>query len=343
MKKTLLVFAMVLVAAYTMAQENKGKSWDVGGVATLKFSQTQLSTHWQAGGISAISVDGLLNLYANRNGEEIKEKVYKSKWENTLDLGYGILKQRGFPVIKSEDRIDFNSKYGLSINDNGKLFVSGLLNFKTQFDIGIEATEVTEEILTADSTTLTLTRLDTNTVSRFLAPAYLNFGLGLDYKPIDSKSDLRDISFSLYYSPVNSKVTIVRDDALVARYMPEKFALEGKNVRYELGTHLRLKLRVEFLKDKSFLKNLAFQTQLDLFSNYLEDFMSEIDVNWESLLSFKINNYITATLFTHLIYDDDIKFNIQDESGQVIGQGPRTQFKEVLGIGLTYKFARKKK
>jgi hypothetical protein len=58
-----------------------------------------------------------------------------------------------------------------------------------------------------------------------------------------------------------------------------------------------------------------------------------IDVDWQNLITMKINSWLNANISAHLIYDDDI--TITDKDGN---SGPRTQFKEVLSIGLSYKF-----
>jgi hypothetical protein len=52
----------------------------------------------------------------------------------------------------------------------------------------------------------------------------------------------------------------------------------------------------------------------------------------------KVNDYLNASIKTHLIYDDNI-----DIAGPVDDQGnfsfgPKTQFKEAIAIGLVYKF-----
>lgn len=62
-----------------------------------------------------------------------------------------------------------------------------------------------------------------------------------------------------------------------------------------------------------------------------------VDVNWSTLTTFKVNKFISATLSTQLIYDDDIKVlrTTGDQKGTV---GPDVQFKQVLGVGFTYKF-----
>ena len=54
---------------------------------------------------------------------------------------------------------------------------------------------------------------------------------------------------------------------------------------------------------------------------------------WETLLNLKVNDYITASFATDLLYDE--KIAIKRDDGTV---GPSTQFRSVLAIGLGYKF-----
>lgn len=83
---------------------------------------------------------------------------------------------------------------------------------------------------------------------------------------------------------------------------------------------------------------MNFKTKLELFSNYLNN-PQNIDVNWETLLSMKVNKYISATFSTTLIYDHDINIPVdKNNDGVVEKAGPRVQFREVLGVGLSYKF-----
>ncbi|HQL70499.1 MAG TPA: hypothetical protein PLA77_06695, partial [Bacteroidales bacterium] len=64
-----------------------------------------------------------------------------------------------------------------------------------------------------------------------------------------------------------------------------------------------------------------------------------IDVNWESLLALKVNDYLSATVQFHLMYDDDIHIGIDtNDDGQPEKYGPRVQLKEMFGAGLMYKF-----
>ena len=59
--------------------------WKKGGIFAINLSQTSL-TNWAAGGQNSVSVNGILSAFANY-------KQGKSAWDNSLDLGYGILKQ----------------------------------------------------------------------------------------------------------------------------------------------------------------------------------------------------------------------------------------------------------
>ena len=47
-----------------------------------------------------------------------------------------------------------------------------------------------------------------------------------------------------------------------------------------------------------------------------------------------VNSWLSAKLTTNLIYDDNI--TIKDSDGNPLG--PRTQFKEMFGLGLAFKF-----
>lgn len=300
MKKLAILLSLLALGATLSAQEADTSYWKKSGVATLNFTNTGFSPYWQAGGIPSVSLGGLVNLAGNYEKANIT-------WSNTLDLGYGVIRQGGADAgwRKNDDRIELTSKFGSKIND--KLSASSLLNFRTQFAPGVTFNSAGEV---------------QDTISRFLAPAFINLGVGIDYKP--------SADFSLYYAPINGKVTIVSDTAFSLLYMPADF--QGKNARFELGSFLNVKFK------KTLMTNVILQSKADFFMNYLTNF-GNVDVNWENLIAFQVNKYITTSFFTHLIYDDDIRFAIVDDAGQPTGRtGPRTQFKHVLSIGLTYKF-----
>ena len=86
----------------------------------------------------------------------------------------------------------------------------------------------------------------------------------------------------------------------------------------------------KFSFQKDVMKNVNLQTKLDLFSNYLKN-PQYVDINWTTMIGLKVNQYITATIGTHLIYDHDIDIAIdKNKDGINESVGPRTQFKQYL-------------
>ncbi len=61
------------------------QGWKTGGLMSVTLAQTSL-TNWAAGGQNSVSVNGILSLFANYRKD-------KSVWNNSLDIGYGLLKQ----------------------------------------------------------------------------------------------------------------------------------------------------------------------------------------------------------------------------------------------------------
>jgi hypothetical protein len=279
--------------------------WNTGGMISLNFSQTSL-VNWAAGGENSFAGNGLVSLFGNYQKN-------KMSWDNTLDIGYGMLKQGKDDVRKTDDKIDLLSKYGREAS--GNWYYAGLLSFKTQMAPGYNYPD------------------DSVVISRFFAPAYALIAVGMDYKPSDN--------LNLFISPLSGKFTFVNDQTLAnagafgvtpAEYNDMGTLIKaGKKSRAEIGGYLR------FLYKKDIVENVSLQNKLDLFSNYL-DKPQNIDINWEVLISMKVNKFITATIATQLIYDHDIQITDKDDR-----TGPRTQFKEVFAVGFSYKFNRERK
>jgi hypothetical protein len=241
------------------------------------------------------------NALANLSANYARERT---SWENKLTLGFGLIKQGDDPTRKSDDQIDLASKLGLKASE--KWFYTGLLGFRTQFAEGYDRPGEADRVK----------------ISTFMSPGYLSLSLGMDYKPSEV--------FSLLLSPVSSKFTFVLDDDLSAA---GSFGLDpGQSARTELGAYLKMAFK------KEILKNVTLDTKIDLFSNYM-DHPQYVDVNWDMLLTFKVNEYLAASLLTQLIYDYDIKFG-EDTTGDGVDDTfeSKVQFKELFGLGLTYSF-----
>jgi len=296
---TLAVAAMVL-PSLAQTETPVDTSWKKGGIGSVNFNQVAFS-NWAAGGENSVSGAAFLTIFANYAKDRIA-------WDNQLHLAYGLLKSGNSKVVKSEDKIDLNSKLGYKVSKESKFYYTFLFNFKSQFANGYDYKNDT---------------LREHPISRFLAPAYLLYSIGVDYKPNDN--------FSLYLSPLTGRTIIVNDDDLS---QAGAFGVDpGKKSLTQLGAYLRAMYK------KDVFTNVNFQTKLELFSNYLEN-PQNIAVNHEILIAMKVNKYLTANIGTQMIYDDIIPVTVIKETSGVkeVKSGPRLQFKEVFGIGLSYKF-----
>lgn len=255
------IIAGLLNVAALGAQEQT-LPWKTGGAAGLNFNQVGLK-NWSAGGENSLAVNGLLNLFANM-------KKGKIAWDNTLELGYGLVKQGELGVRKSDDKIVLTSKFGREAIEHWSY--AGLLDLRTQFTNGY------------DYKTTPKTK-----ISEFMSPGYMTLSLGAEYKPSDN--------FFALISPVTGKITFVLDDTLAST---GAYGVDpGKNVRSELGWNLNSVYK------RKLLENTDFQSKLNLFSGYKD--IKHIDVNWENLLLMKVNKYITSSVSTNILYDYDIK------------------------------------
>ncbi len=184
-----------------------------------------------------------------------------------------------------------------------------MFNFKTQMTPGYKYPNATDKI------------------SDLFAPAYIVGALGMDYMPGGY--------FSAFIAPVTAKITFVTNETLSAACA---FGVDpGKKSKSEFGGYLRvIYSRNDFEND--ILKNISFSTKLDLFSNYL-DKPQNIDENWETLIVMKVNKLISVNLNTQLIYDDNVKISFDNNGDGIIDEmGSRVQFKEIFGVGFSFKF-----
>lgn len=300
MKKKTILFLALFLPCILSAQDADTTYWKVGGVSSLSFSQVSL-TNWAAGGNNSVAFNSYFNIFANYQKE-------RSIWENSLEMGYGLIKQADADFEKSDDKINLTTKYGRRLSPNNKKWYWSMnFNLRTQFANGFSESD------------------QTTPISKFMAPGYLVIAAGLDYKP--SKY------FSMSYAPVTGKMTIVNDDALSNA---GAFGVTpGEKSRGEFGSYLT----AQFKKD--IMENVNFESKLQLFSNYTEN-PENIDVNLETAILMKINKYLSASLINQLIYDEDIDIPTYDESGNVTDLGPKVQFKNIFGVGFSYKFGDKK-
>jgi hypothetical protein len=264
--------------------------------------------NWNAGGTSSIS--GLLKSKFNR---EYTTDNYN--WANELIMRYGLNKQDGVELRKTEDAFQLNSTLGYRRDTLSNWYHTAKFNFNTQFTNGYSYPN--KEI----------------SVSRPFAPAYIFLGLGAEYAT-KRKDEM------LYLSPFTSKITFVLDQRLAdlgsfgvvkAVYdLNGNLISEGEKSRVELGF-----LLTAYYK-KEIFKNIVFENRLSLYSDYINNF-GNVDIDYDMVIDLTVNDYVKTNIGIHVIYDDNIKAK-EDVNGQQVTVGPKTQLKQVLGVGAVYEF-----
>jgi hypothetical protein len=276
--------------------------------------------NWSAGGTSSIS--GLFR------GEFTRTYTKENhKWFNELIVKYGMNKQDGTELRKTDDAIQFNSTYGFRKDSLSNWYYSAKFNFSTQFTNGYKYPN--RDIA----------------ISKPFAPAYIFLGAGSEYS--DKKKNR-----NFYFSPITLKTTLVLDDYLAnqgafgvkkAVYAPdplnpdnEILIEEGQKVKAEFGILFTGSMKSEIYK------NIFYENRLTLYTDYLNHF-GNVDIDYDTRLDLVVNAYVKANIGVHIVYDDDIKAkkDVVDPvtgSKSQVNDGPKTQLRQVLGVGLVYAF-----
>lgn len=274
--------------------------WKKGGNFNLSIQQVSLS-NWSAGGASSSALNTGLLLFANyKKGDKI--------WDTKLTVNYGLNRQTGraFPTRKTNDNFIFISKYGREISK--KMYLSTQIDARTQLLRGFRYFRPPGE-----------NRESRTRISDFLSPGYVQSSTGLNYQK-DLKNNGK---FSTIISPFTGRFTIVLDDSLSRA--GAFGVIPGENVRAEAGISLGNSI------DTQVMDNIRWKADLNLFSNY--ERLGNMVVNFNSIVSMKVNRYITTRIETVLIYDERVY--IQQEDGS---STRAIQLQNMINFGLGIDF-----
>jgi hypothetical protein len=321
MLKRRAVFVLLLLAflnsyaqpssLFLIPDETKDYGWTTVKEVGAYFNQTSF-TNWNAGGVNSIS--------ASFNGKaEANYKNARLFWNSSFLMRYGINKQDGEPLRKTEDAISLISNFGYEFNKNSNWFYSARFSFNTQFANGFN-------------------NPDDPPISRFMAPGYLFLGAGVEYgRHIEQ--------FSVYASPLTLKATFVLDEDLANQgafgVNPAIYDVNGNllssgdRVRAEFGILITNQYQA------TIMDNVKVNSLLSLYTDYINSF-GNIDIEWEVNFDFKVNKYVSAMFGSHLRYDNDIKTEVIREEITNIDRvvaGPKLQWKQILGIGVVVDLA----
>ena len=280
----------------------KQQFWRYHTEAAFVLNQAFL-TNWVKGGENSVSTTFDVTFYADYID---KPKLISSY--HFARIKYGLVASATDGIRKNLDLLETNSK--INHKAFGKFDFSGIMLFKTQVSKGYNYPN------------------DSVPVSRFMNPAILTLGLGLDYKP--------DKFTSLNFSPFSYKGTFVPDTATIDQ---TKYGVpENRKSKHEPGA--------SFLISNEFrpFKSVSVLNRLQLFTSYVNNPLN-IDVDWEMILKANLNWFTEVRLNTHLIFDDDTKTPVYDkDDNPVIGddgvpvKSARVQFKELLGLSFVFRF-----
>ncbi len=320
MKKIYLLLLFIGVTAHSFGQTAPSKkdssnvkrdtAWKVGGLISITFGQVSLS-NWAAGGENSLSLESLAFLHANyKKGDWL--------WKNELDMAYGFQELDGGTAQKTDDRVELTSNAGYKLAKSW--YLSILFDFKTQFAPGYNYTVNPNPVISGP-----------------FSPAYFLLGTGITYTP---NKDL-----TLYLSPATARLLVVTNQTIAnagtygntpAVVVDDTVVTPGQTTLFEFGAYFAGKY------SHTIMKNVTAGTELDLFSNYLND-PQDIVVDWNVLIGFKVNKYLSGNINTQLIYDNSVHLPTYNTVTGLAGvaSGPRTQFKEVFGIGFSYLFGKK--
>ena len=307
----LLALSVQFLNAQTdsVSAEKADYKWIQTNKAGLDISEVTF-VNWNAGGSNSISA--LLNVRSELNYDD---SYYK--WKNSAQLRYGVNKQEAQKLRKTEDELELISTIGYREDTLTNWYFSGRFNFKTQLSNGYNYPN------------------RDNPISRLMAPGYMFLGGGTEYgKNLDK--------FSLYFSPLTFKATFVLDEDLsnAGSFGVEPAIFDEEGNMISQGERVRVEMGILFTNfyEAIVFENISVKHQLSLYTDYLDNF-GNIDVDWEIIFDFKVNQYVKATLGSHIRYDDNIKTlvatDVEDEFEE---RGAKVQWKQLLGVGVVIDF-----
>ena len=251
---------MPTLQAQELTQVSADSTWTKKGNIAILGSQSSFS-NWQAGGSNNVAINGALNY-------DINYKKNDWTWDNKFIAMYGINKLKGQEQQKTDDRLEINSVVGKKAE--GEWYYSYFLNFKTQFDTGLNPDNLDERI------------------SHFMSPAYLQTGPGMLWKKNDN--------IKVNISPATARFIFVHDHFTE---FGESFGVEqGKTMRFEFGASINAYYKVQVME------NFTIENILNLYSNYLED-PQNVDIDYQLNAVLKVNKYISTNLTFQALYDDN--------------------------------------
>ncbi len=258
-----------------MAQSDS--TWTIEVQGLISFTQVGF-WQWYDGGVSSLALGKNIDVQVVKNSEKISQ-------EHKIRLAFGIVKQDGIELRKSEDLIHVRNEFSFSgVPIFGRFSPAITLDFRSQLADGYQYND-------------TDMKSDAVRISGFLSPAIFTQSMGLDY-PIRTWLD--------FQLGIAAKETLVTSSSLRSRY------------KVSTNTPLRWQLGVSgwFIFDRTIFSNVDLKSTLTLFQAFNQQ---SPDMIWETLLSMKVNSWLQVNSEYTALLDRDLSPYIQQKQSLAIG------------------------
>ena len=290
-------------------EEEKPQYWAVSSQFDLGLSNTSL-WNWAAGGYNTFTMNAGIDAKANYAKN-------LASWNNRLQLQYGFLwaADKKNLLQKSNDLIYLESRLAYKTSKESKWNYTASFDFRSQFTNSYDSYKQGED----GSWTGKLK-------SGFISPAYTNIAFGMEWNP---KS-----WFNVNLAPLTGGFTICTIDELKKKY-GMKLKEEGldpalgssyRSALFQFGAQVKLNFKTS-LNDV-----FKYETQLVLFTDYLNRPFKNNRVNWDNKISWQASKFFRIGLNTWLLYDPIV----------MIDDTQKVQFKEFFSVNFTYTISNKR-
>jgi hypothetical protein len=317
-KLALMLTTLVVLSVTAMAEEPAGASadtlmtgWKTAADLGLNFNQSSYSNSWAGTENAAIS----WTLAAN--GEAERQLSRKFNWKNTLKLAFGETHQEARVQAGDQTTRDITRHWLSPEKSSDRIFFETLLRATLGYFVDPFAS-VTFESQFYDPATLVVEDEPDLTVKRFINPITLteSAGVGRTLMKNEDSEIFTRLGFAL-------RETFSRQ---VVQFMPEKLLTETTTyggLEWVTDCTQTLGKDLKYVSKLRVFEALFNSRADDLKGLEEEDYWKSPDVAWENTISASVAKYIQTSLFFEVLYDKEIDL--------------RGRFREVLGLGLSYK------
>ncbi len=306
MTRTVLPICLALAAVLSpaaIAQDEKltpADGWQTSADLSLNLNQTSYNDAWAGSESGTVT----WTFIGNMSAEKALSPTFNSR--NTLKLAYGMThlqeedddgEEHWQSPEKSTDRIFFESLLRMTLGAAVDPYAA--FTFESEFYNPTDSASVR--------------------VKRYLDPITLTeaVGVGRTFLKSDTGELLSRVGFGV--RQILSQRIVTYDPEETESHTVTDGGLEWVTDYAQTFGEGRLKYVSKLRVFKAFFNSDSD----DLEGTEQEDYWKTADVAWENTLSASVAKYVQVSLFAELLYDKEIDL--------------RGRFREILGLGLTYK------